>query len=120
MCIAADKANEKYRTSVRKLDRQRLAFEDHVETALKQWYIWELDRLRAVKTVLLQYESMIAGFPKALALSLERSDTLLALLQPESDLSVAIERYRTGPSDLKLTFTRASGMRVLMSSSVSI
>jgi hypothetical protein len=95
--ITADEANEKYRTSVRKLDRQRLALEDRIEAALKQWYIWELDRLRAVKTVLTQYEGTIAGLPKAMAPSLERSSTLLASFRPESDLNMAIERYRTGP-----------------------
>ena len=95
--VAADEANEKYRTAVRKLDRQRLSLEDRIETALKQWYIWELDRLRALKTVLLQYEGTIANLPKAMATSLERSSTLLASFQPESDLNVAIERYRTGP-----------------------
>jgi len=95
--IAADEANEKYRSAVRKLDGQRLALEDRIESMLKQWYIWELDRLRAVKTVLLQYEGTIANLPKAMTPSLERSSTLLASFQPESDLNVAIERYRTGP-----------------------
>ncbi|KAF8311350.1 hypothetical protein DL93DRAFT_2149666 [Clavulina sp. PMI_390] len=95
--IAADEANEKYRTAVRKLDRQRLSLEDRIETALKQWHRWELDRLRAVKTVLLQYQGTISNFPKSIAASLENSSTLLTAFQPELDLIIAIERYRTGP-----------------------
>ena len=48
--LEADNADQKYRTAVRALDRQRLALEDRIETNLKLWNRWELDRLNAVKT----------------------------------------------------------------------
>lgn len=47
--------------------------------------------------MLLQYQGTISTLPKSLGPSLEQSSTLLTSFQPESDLTVAIERYRTGP-----------------------
>lgn len=47
--------------------------------------------------VLLQYQGTIANLPKSLEPSIERSGTLIATFQPESDLTALIERYRTGP-----------------------
>lgn len=95
--IEAEEADKEYRVAVRKLDRQRLGLEERIEEALKNLQRWEADRLRAVKTVLLQYQGTIANLPKALEPSNERSGTLIAAFQPESDLTALIERYRTGP-----------------------
>lgn len=47
--------------------------------------------------VLLQYQGTLTNLPKSIAPSNERSSLLLTSFQPESDLIVAIERYRTGP-----------------------
>jgi hypothetical protein len=93
----ADEADREYRIGVRKLDRQRLGLEERIEETLKTLQRWEADRLRAVKTVLLQFQGTIANIPKALEPSNERSGTLIAAYQPESDLTALIERYRTGP-----------------------
>ncbi|HEV7737603.1 MAG TPA: hypothetical protein VGO47_09580 [Chlamydiales bacterium] len=46
----AEEADRLYRVAVRKLDRQRLAFEEKVEETLKVLQRWETERLRAVKT----------------------------------------------------------------------
>ncbi|KAF8347678.1 hypothetical protein F5887DRAFT_953662 [Amanita rubescens] len=67
----ADEADKTYRIAVRKLDRHRLALEERLEETLKTLQKWEAERLRAIKTVLLQYQ--------------------------DSDLTALIERYRTGP-----------------------
>lgn len=48
--IEAGDADEAYRQGVRRLDRLRLALEDHIEESLKLLQKWESDRLRAVKT----------------------------------------------------------------------
>lgn len=48
--VAADEANEKYKMMVKNLDRLRLSLEEKIESTLKLWGRWELDRLRAVKT----------------------------------------------------------------------
>ena len=47
--------------------------------------------------VLLQYQGTVANLRKSLEPSVERSATLIAAYQPESDLTALIERYRTGP-----------------------
>ena len=93
----ADDADKAYRIAVRKLDRHRLALEERIEETLKVLQRWETERLRAVKTVLLQYQGTMANLPKSLEPSTERSATLIAAYQPESDLTALIERYRTGP-----------------------
>ncbi len=91
---AADKA---YRIAVRSLDRQRLSLEEHIEDTLKTLQKWESERLRAVKTVLLQFQGTLSNIRNGYQPTLERSSTLIASYQPEADLTALIERYRTGP-----------------------
>ncbi|RXW11827.1 hypothetical protein EST38_g14029, partial [Candolleomyces aberdarensis] len=93
----AEEADKAYRVAVRRLDRQRLGFEELIEETLRVLQRWEAERLAAVKTVLLQYQGTLANIPKSLEPSMERSSTLIAAFQPESDLTALIERYRTGP-----------------------
>ncbi|KXN86633.1 Rho-GTPase-activating protein 8 [Leucoagaricus sp. SymC.cos] len=93
----AEEADRAYRIAVRKLDRQRLGLEERIEETLKLLQRWESERLRAVKTVLLQFQGTLANLPKAINPSIERQATLIAAYQPESDLTALIERYRTGP-----------------------
>lgn len=93
----AEEADKAYRLAVRKLDRQRLVLEERLENTLKTLQVWELERLRAVKTVLLQYQGTVSNLPKTLEPSNKRSKTLITAFQPESDLTALIERYRTGP-----------------------
>ncbi|KAF4610740.1 hypothetical protein D9613_006830 [Agrocybe pediades] len=93
----ADEADKTYRVAVRRLDRHRLGLEERIEETLKLLQRWESERLRAVKTVLLQYQGTLSNLPKSLEPSVERSATLIASYQPESDLTALIERYRTGP-----------------------
>ncbi|KAL1747937.1 hypothetical protein HDZ31DRAFT_80085 [Schizophyllum fasciatum] len=93
----AEEADREYRIAVRKLDRQRLGLEERIEETLKTLQRWEVERLRAVKTALLQYHGTLFNLPKGLEPSLERSATLIAAYQPEQDLTALIERYRTGP-----------------------
>ncbi|KAI0352312.1 hypothetical protein OH77DRAFT_1428605 [Trametes cingulata] len=93
----AEVADKEYRIAVRKLDRQRLGLEERIEDALKTLQKWELDRLRAVKTVLTQYYNTLAKVSKSYAASNERVETLIASYQPEQDIKVLIERCRTGP-----------------------
>ncbi|KAF8584019.1 hypothetical protein K439DRAFT_1653298 [Ramaria rubella] len=93
----AENSDRVYRVAVRKLDRQRLGLEEKIEETLKAMQRWEMDRLRTVKTVLLQYQGTIANLPTALSGSLERTSVLISSYQPENDLTALIERYRTGP-----------------------
>lgn len=93
----AEEADKIYRVAVRKLDRQRLGLEERIEETLKTLQRGEMERLRAVKTVLLQYQGTLATIPKALEPSIERSATLVTSYQPDGDLTALMERYRTGP-----------------------
>ena len=112
----AEEADKAYRVAVRALDRKRLGLEERIEETLKTLQRWEIERLRAVKTgkrisnppllvynssffslVLLQYQGTLANLPKSLEASMDRSSTLVASFQPESDLTALMERYRTGP-----------------------
>ncbi|KAJ7077876.1 hypothetical protein B0H15DRAFT_557408 [Mycena belliarum] len=93
----AEEADHAFRVATRKLDRQRLGLEERIEETLKMLQRWEIERLRAVKTVLLQYHGTLSTLPKSLEPSAERSATLIAAYLPESDLNALIERYRTGP-----------------------
>lgn len=47
--------------------------------------------------MLLQFQGTLANLPKAFEPTLERSSTLIASYQPDSDLTALMERYRTGP-----------------------
>ncbi|THH16990.1 hypothetical protein EUX98_g9211, partial [Antrodiella citrinella] len=93
----ADVADQEFRVAIRRLDRQRLGLEERIEDVLKTLQKWELDRLRAVKTVLTQYQTCVEGLTKAVAPSFEKSSALVASFQPEADLRALIEQYRTGP-----------------------
>ncbi|CAK5273950.1 unnamed protein product [Mycena citricolor] len=93
----AEEADHLFRAGTRKLDRQRLGLEERIEDTLKVLQRWEMERLRAVKTVLLQYHATLANLPKGLEQTNETSATLIAAYLPESDLNALIERYRTGP-----------------------
>jgi hypothetical protein len=90
-------AENEYRTAVRQLDRQRLGLEERIDATLKELQKMETDRLRGVKTVLLQYQGVLANLPSSLQPTLDRSSVLLSSFQPESDVMALIERYRTGP-----------------------
>jgi hypothetical protein len=95
--LDADAADREYRISVRKLDRQRLGLEERIEDTLKFLQRWEIERLYAVKAVLLQFHGTLANLPRGLEAPLERSASHIAAYLPDSDLSALIERYRTGP-----------------------
>lgn len=95
--LDAEAADREYRISVRKLDRQRLGLEERIEDTLKSLQRWEMERLYAVKAVLLQFHGTLANLPRALESPLERSASHIAAYLPDSDLSALIERHRTGP-----------------------
>jgi hypothetical protein len=95
--LEADDADREYRVGVHKLDRQRLGLEERIEDTLRLLQRWETERLRAVKTVLLQFHGTLSNLPRALEAPLERSASHIAAYLPDSDLSALIERYRTGP-----------------------
>ncbi|KAG7093658.1 hypothetical protein E1B28_007320 [Marasmius oreades] len=93
----AEEADKAYRVAVRQLDRRRLHLEERLEETFKTLQRWETERLRAIKTVLLQFQGTLAELPKSLESSFERQSTLIAAYQSDTDLTALIERYHTGP-----------------------
>ncbi|KAG8744195.1 hypothetical protein FRC10_010661 [Ceratobasidium sp. 414] len=93
----ADVAERAYRAGVRALDRQRLGVEEKAEEGLKLLNKWEIERLRAVKTVLQQYQAALGSLTPALGASVARIGPLLDAFVPESDAAALIEHARTGP-----------------------
>ncbi|KAI0704301.1 hypothetical protein BC835DRAFT_1262104 [Cytidiella melzeri] len=91
----AETADQQYKAAVRSLDRQRLGLEERIEDTLKKLQQWEMDRLLPI--VLTQYKDCVEALSKGNTGSLERSATLIAAYQPESDLKAIIEQHRTGP-----------------------
>ena len=75
---------------MRKLDRQRLGLEEHIEDALKNLQRWEADRLQSVKTVLLQLYGTLSNISRALEAPIKRSASHIAAYLPGSDLSALI------------------------------
>jgi len=65
---------------VRKLDRQRLGLEEHIEDALKNLQRWEADRLQSVKTVLLQLYGTLSNISRALEAPIKRSASHIAAI----------------------------------------
>ncbi|KAH9935934.1 uncharacterized protein BXZ73DRAFT_89427 [Epithele typhae] len=93
----AETADQDYRTAVRKLDKRRLGLEERIEETLKLLQKWELERLRAIKTVLAQYHTELGKLSTSYSSSTVHVETLMTSFQPESDIKVLIERSRTGP-----------------------
>ncbi|KAG9037564.1 hypothetical protein FRB95_005146 [Tulasnella sp. JGI-2019a] len=93
----AEEADATYRKAARNLDQHRCALEERIEETLKVLQRWEMDRLNAIKTVLLQYKGMTSAVHEPLSAINERSSLLISSFIPESDVKALIERYRTGP-----------------------
>ncbi|KAG8912112.1 hypothetical protein FRC00_005259 [Tulasnella sp. 408] len=94
---AAQEADVEYRKAVRQLDEHRCRVEERVDDTLKALQRWELDRLKAVKTVLQQYQEVITSLHNPISASDERASLLTMAFMPENDLKALIEGYRTGP-----------------------
>lgn len=91
-----EEADERYRAQVAELDYARADVERSIEATLTFMEKCELDRLRAIKTALSDFNKRVAR-PSATAASLERQDAYQASIAPESDLRYMVEQYRTGP-----------------------
>ncbi|KAG8861445.1 hypothetical protein FRB96_002894 [Tulasnella sp. 330] len=94
---AADEADATYRKAARSLDQHRCALEERIEETLKALQRWEMDRLNAIKTVLLQYQGITSSLSGPISAINDRSSVLISSFMPENDVKALIERYRTGP-----------------------
>ncbi|KAI1468466.1 uncharacterized protein F4812DRAFT_426946 [Daldinia caldariorum] len=92
----AREADEKYKAAVRKLDEMRCELEDAIFAHLKFLERCELDRLKAIKTVVLDFSGAIGNVIPSLQSALDHMVICQETVQPEGDLRYLLENYRTG------------------------
>lgn len=92
----AREADEKYRAGVRRLDELRCELEEAIFMHLKFLERCELDRLKAVKTVILDFSGTIGNVIPSLQSTVDQMMLFQETIQPEGDLRYLLETYRTG------------------------
>lgn len=92
----AREADEKYKSSVRKLDELRCELEENIFLHLKFLERCELDRLKAIKTVILDFAGTIGNVIPSLQSTIDKMMLFQETVQPLGDLRYLLENYRTG------------------------
>lgn len=89
-------ADDKYKAAVSKLDRLRCELEEAVFLHLKFLERCELDRLKAIKTVILDFSGAIGNVIPSLQSTVDKMVLFQETIQPLGDLRYLLENYRTG------------------------
>ncbi|KAM5342713.1 hypothetical protein ACJ41O_013679 [Fusarium nematophilum] len=92
----ARESDDKYRAGVRKLDELRCELEEAIILHLKFLERCELDRLKAVKTVILDFSGTIGNVIPSLQSTVDQMMLFQETIQPQGDLRYLLETYRTG------------------------
>jgi hypothetical protein len=92
----ASEADEKYKASVRKLDTLRCQLEEAIIEHLKYLERCELDRLKAIKTIILDFSGTIGNVIPSLQSTVDKMMLYQETVQPNGDLRYLLENYRTG------------------------
>lgn len=92
----AREADDKYKAGVRKLDELRCGLEEAIFLHLKFLERCELDRLKAVKTVILDFSGAIGNVIPSLQSTVDKMVLFQETVQPAGDLRYLLENYRTG------------------------
>jgi hypothetical protein len=92
----AREADEKYKAGVRKLDELRCELEEAILLHLKFLERCELDRLKAIKTVILDFSGTIGNVIPSLQSTVDKMVLFQETVQPAGDLRYLLENYRTG------------------------
>ncbi|KAF2134034.1 Rho-GTPase-activating protein 8 [Dothidotthia symphoricarpi CBS 119687] len=93
----AREADERYKTSVNKLDSLRCNLEEAMVDHLKFMERCELDRLKAIKAVVLDFSGAISNVIPSLQSTVDKMMLFQETVQPLGDLRYMLENYRTGP-----------------------
>ena len=93
----AQEADERYKAAVRKLDTLRCDLEESIIDHLKFMERCELDRLRAIKAVILDFSGAISNVVPSLRSTVDNMMLFQETVQPLADLRYMLENYRTGP-----------------------
>lgn len=92
----AQETDEKYKVAVRKLDQLRCDLEQSIFIHLKFLEQCELDRLKAIKTVILDFSGTISNVIPSLQSTVDKMMLFQETVQPLGDLRYLLENYRTG------------------------
>ncbi|KAI0167080.1 hypothetical protein GGR52DRAFT_556815 [Hypoxylon sp. FL1284] len=92
----ARETDDKYKAGVYKLDEMRCELEEAIFVHLKFLERCELDRLKAIKTVILDFSGTIGNVIPSLQSAVDRMVLYQETVQPAGDLRYLLENYRTG------------------------
>jgi Domain found in Dishevelled, Egl-10, and Pleckstrin (DEP) len=92
----ASEADERYKAGVRKLDLLRCQLEEAIVDHLRYLERCELDRLKAIKTIILDFSGTISNVIPSLQSTVDKMMLYQETVQPLGDLRYLLENYRTG------------------------
>ena len=92
----AKESDDRYKLGVKRLDELRCKLEEAIFLHLKFLERCELDRLKAVKTVILDFSGTIGNVIPSLQSTVDKMMLFQETIQPEGDLRYLLENYRTG------------------------
>ncbi|KAI1776094.1 hypothetical protein F4818DRAFT_413032 [Hypoxylon cercidicola] len=92
----ARETDDKYKASVQKLDEMRCELEEAIFIHLRFLERCELDRLKAIKTVILDFSGTIGNVIPSLQSTVDHMVLYQETVQPTGDLRYLLENYRTG------------------------
>lgn len=99
----AREADERYKAAVKKLDSLRCNLEEAMIDHLKFMERCELDRLKAIKAVILDFSGAISNVIPSLQSTVDKMMLFQETVQPLGDLRYLLENYRTGAFAPKVT-----------------
>ncbi|KAI4244492.1 MAG: hypothetical protein L6R40_002959 [Gallowayella cf. fulva] len=89
-------ADERYKAGVRKLDLLRCSLEESMVDHMKFMERCELDRLKAIKAVILDFSGAMSNVIPSLQSTVDNMMLYQETVQPTGDLRYLLENYRTG------------------------
>lgn len=89
-------ADDKYKLGVKRLDELRCDLEEAIFLHLKFLERCEFDRLKAIKTVILDFSGTIGNVIPSLQSTVDKMMLFQETVQPQGDLRYLLESYRTG------------------------
>lgn len=92
----AREADERYKAAVRKLDGLRCNLEEAIIDHLKFMERCEVDRLKAIKAVILDFSGAISNVIPSLQSTVDNMMLYQETVQPLNDVRYLLENYRTG------------------------
>ncbi|KAF2876808.1 Rho-GTPase-activating protein 8 [Massariosphaeria phaeospora] len=90
-------SDERYKQSIKKLDSLRCNLEEAMIDHLKFMERCELDRLKAIKAVILDFSGAVSNVIPSLQSTVDKMMLFQETVQPLGDLRYLLENYRTGP-----------------------